>query len=286
METPLVTVYIPTYNRVALLKRAVESVCNQTYQNLEIIIVDDCSTDGTQQYLVQLSEKDNRIRYFLKESNSGACISRNIAINNASGKYITGLDDDDYFLSNRISTFVKNRYLLSQYKLLFTGLIFEKSKKRRKNYLIRPSKINISHLFYSNYIGNQVFCYTETLRSKGGFDENLVAWQDLDCWMSILKDGGHALYIHSYSYIVDDNDRVRITSGNKKLRIFEVYKYLIYKFGLTEKEAKIFSIALLGYDLEVKVKDLITAKLIHYFTFWFWYRFFSIYVKIIKSSFI
>ena len=63
-QSPLVTVYIPTYNRVDLLKRAVESVRNQTYTNLEIIIVDDCSTDNTQEYLKEISNLDQRIRYF------------------------------------------------------------------------------------------------------------------------------------------------------------------------------------------------------------------------------
>lgn len=64
---PLVTVYIPTFNRVELLKRAVESVRQQTYQNLEIIIVDDCSKDGTHEYLEDISKQDLRIRYFIKE---------------------------------------------------------------------------------------------------------------------------------------------------------------------------------------------------------------------------
>lgn len=103
---PLVTVYIPTFNRVELLKRAVESVRQQTYQNLEIIIVDDCSNDNTHGYLEEITKRDSRIRYFIKEKNSGACVSRNIAIDNAKGEFITGLDDDDYFLKNRIAEFI------------------------------------------------------------------------------------------------------------------------------------------------------------------------------------
>ncbi|HBM8534493.1 TPA: glycosyltransferase family 2 protein, partial [Escherichia coli] len=103
----LVTVYIPTFNRVELLKRAVNSVLRQTYKNIEVIIVDDASTDGTHNYLELISRKDNRVKYFIKQERSGACISRNIAIQNATGKYITGLDDDDYFLDTRIEDFVR-----------------------------------------------------------------------------------------------------------------------------------------------------------------------------------
>ena len=91
MMEPLISVYIPTYNRLELLKRAVQSVQNQTYKNFEIIIVDDNSSDGTQDFLVGLAKVDSRIRYFFKDKNSGACVSRNIAINLAQGELITGL---------------------------------------------------------------------------------------------------------------------------------------------------------------------------------------------------
>ena len=106
MEKFLVSVYIPTYNRLNLLKRAIESVRKQSYKNLEIIIVDDGSKDGTVEYLEAISKVDKRIIYFLKKKNTGACESRNIALKNASGYFITGLDDDDYFLENRIEKFV------------------------------------------------------------------------------------------------------------------------------------------------------------------------------------
>ncbi|MFP3339642.1 glycosyltransferase family 2 protein, partial [Micrococcus sp. SIMBA_131] len=66
-----------------------ESVQNQTYSNVEIIIVDDCSTDGTHDYLKEVVNQDSRVKYFLKEKNSGATISRNIVIQNAPGTYIT-----------------------------------------------------------------------------------------------------------------------------------------------------------------------------------------------------
>ena len=63
-DQPLVTVYIPTYNRCDLLQRAIESVRQQSHQNVEIIVVDDCSTDNTIEYLQKLSEQDTRVRFF------------------------------------------------------------------------------------------------------------------------------------------------------------------------------------------------------------------------------
>ncbi|PLL70465.1 hypothetical protein CWN62_29695, partial [Klebsiella pneumoniae] len=91
-DNPLVTIYIPTYNRLELLKRALNSVVNQTYKNLEIIVVDDNSSDGTQEFLKNFSKKDPRVSYILKTDNSGACVSRNLAIDKANGLFITGLD--------------------------------------------------------------------------------------------------------------------------------------------------------------------------------------------------
>lgn len=277
-KNPLVTVYIPTYNRVDLLKRAVDSVRNQTYENLEIIIVDDCSTDDTHQYLKEISDLDQRIRYFIKEKNSGACVSRNIAIKNALGEYITGLDDDDYFLEDRIRKFIDNIGLLQQYQFLFTGLIFEKANIRRNSSRNKPEIVNKDHLIYSNFVGNQIFCKTELIKKYGGFDEKLLAWQDLDCWLNILiKSKGEAKFIADYNYIVDDNDRVRITSQSKQGKILNVYEIITEKYEFNLNQRKIFSFNLRHYGIEVPLinglKNLQNRK--DFLEIWFWIRFFK-----------
>src|SRR5690606_27033547 len=158
-SNPLVTVYIPTYNRVELLKRAVESVRQQTYKNLEIIIVDDCSEDSTHEYLAEISKKDSRIKYFIKEKNSGACISRNLAIENAKGEFITGLDDDDYFLENRIEIFLKNKKKLNEYAFIYSIYIHKTSIGicKKKSEILKPRTINSRDLLSVNYVNNQIF---------------------------------------------------------------------------------------------------------------------------------
>ena len=92
----LVTIYIPTKNRLKLLNRAIESVKKQTYKDIEIIVVDDGSTDGTTEYLAQEINSGTLKAIFNKKS-LGACAARNKAIEMATGDFITGLDDDDYF---------------------------------------------------------------------------------------------------------------------------------------------------------------------------------------------
>lgn len=97
---PLISVIIPTYNRGSLILGAVNSVLNQTYRNIELLVVDDCSTDNTSQILENL--KDSRIKYIRLEKNSGACTARNKGIEYASGEFIAFNDSDDLWLPEKL----------------------------------------------------------------------------------------------------------------------------------------------------------------------------------------
>lgn len=247
-DQPLVTVYIPTYNRLELLKRAVKSVQDQTYQNLEVIIVDDCSTDGTQEYLIQLVAEDQRVRYFFKEKNSGACVSRNIAIENAKGEFITGLDDDDYFSNDRIEKFIKS--WSEDFVFIYSSYIVKRKKKTYKQgVLLCKGRIELNDILAHNYVGNQIFCKTQSLRNVKGFDEKLKMWQDYDCWYRLLKmSGKKAKLIRVHTYIIDmDHDYSRISEA-KINKIRETYVYFIDKHKLSIKEIILLSKNMIYYD--------------------------------------
>ena len=92
-ENPLVSVVIPTHNRAELLRRAIKSVLDQTYVNLEIIVVDDASSGNTHEVVADFG--DPRIRYIRHESNRGGSAARNTGIRAATGEFIAFLDDDD-----------------------------------------------------------------------------------------------------------------------------------------------------------------------------------------------
>src|ERR1700722_18236400 len=102
----LVSIYLPTKNREALLRRAVESVLTQSYTTLELIVVDDGSTDGTRRYLETVRTADSRVRVIRNETSLGAPLSRNLAIRDARGEFIAGLDDDDRVHPHRIASLV------------------------------------------------------------------------------------------------------------------------------------------------------------------------------------
>ena len=103
----LVSVCITTFNRKELLWLTLKSILDQTYKNIEIIIVDDCSIDGTQ-FLVEneILKLDPRIKYIRHTENNGLAFARNTAIFNAKGKYFTFCDDDDLLMPNYIEEFM------------------------------------------------------------------------------------------------------------------------------------------------------------------------------------
>jgi len=89
-----------------MLRKAVESVLSQTHAAVELIVVNDASTDGTEDYLRAKAARDNRLTYFSNSTPKGAPASRNIAIRASTGIFVTGLDDDDEFLPCRIAAFL------------------------------------------------------------------------------------------------------------------------------------------------------------------------------------
>lgn len=102
MQTDLVSIITPTYNCGRFIEETIRSVLAQTYQEWEMIIVDDCSTDNTSEVVNRLMAEDRRIRYFVNEHNSGAAVSRNKALREAKGRWIAFLDSDDLWLPEKL----------------------------------------------------------------------------------------------------------------------------------------------------------------------------------------
>ena len=99
-EAGLVSIILPSYNTASFIEETIQSVLNQTYTNWELIIVDDCSTDNTDEVLENI--KDSRIRYFKNDKNSGAAVSRNKALREAKGQWIAYLDSDDLWMPEKL----------------------------------------------------------------------------------------------------------------------------------------------------------------------------------------
>lgn len=104
MERGKVSIITPTYNCGAFIEETIRSVQHQTYRNWELIIVDDCSTDNTEEIVKQFLSEDSRIRYFRLDSSSGAAVARNVALRKVSGEWIAFLDSDDLWDDKKLET--------------------------------------------------------------------------------------------------------------------------------------------------------------------------------------
>lgn len=211
----LVTVYITSYNRREFLKRAIDSVLSQNYEYIEIIVADDGSVDGSQEYLIEL-EQLGVVTAILNTSGEsrGACFGRNKAISLAKGKFITGLDDDDYFEPWRIAKFIERWQVYDAQNRAFSALfdsVVEHRKVGKVDCYDTPV-VQYQKLRTSNLVGNQVFTLTDNLRDISGFDEQMPALQDWDTWLRLSQSKGDILNINSRSYIqIQDHGGVRIT---------------------------------------------------------------------------
>ena len=113
----MVSVIIPSYNREKTIERSIRSVLNQTYRDMEVWVIDDCSTDKTENVVAEIMQEDNRLKYHRLDSNSGACVARNVGLELASGEYIAFQDSDDEWMPNKleqqIEVMKKNNALIS-----------------------------------------------------------------------------------------------------------------------------------------------------------------------------
>lgn len=234
----LVTIIITTYNRSNLLSRAIESAINQTYENLEIIIVDDNSTDDTQRVIKKYIDKDLRIVNIKNIKQSGANFSRNEGILKAKGSFIAGLDDDDEFMPTRIARFI------DEYDANFAFITSLNILKDRMNIeYSKASSITTLQEIYTENITNQIFVKKQRLIDAGLFDLKLTAYQDYDMWIRLMLKYGSIKVVQEYLQIVHvDNNRKRITTDIRKRfsGYFNFYKKYRNIFPIEVRKDKLF----------------------------------------------
>ena len=186
---PIVSVIIPTFNRANLLISAIESVLSQTIKDFELIVVDDASTDDTQQKVAAID--DPRIRYIVQEKNLGECGTRNTGLDAAQGQYIAFLDSDDEWLPNKLEKQL-NVFKTAPDDL---GVVYSWLQViNDQGKIIRMRKPDISgdvkdYLIYKNLIGtpSTVMIKKECIEPGLKFDTNLRCCGDWDMWLRISK---------------------------------------------------------------------------------------------------
>jgi len=188
-ETPLVSIIIPAYNRAGFLKEAIKSVLAQTYKNIEVIVVDDGSTDNTPKLVKQFTDK--RIIY-LRQENKGASSARNKGIESARGNYIAFLDSDDIWLPQKIEKQLEI-FNISRCNpgLVYTGIQYmdyDGNLKKQKK-IIRFRGDILKRLLRKNIpgVGSTMLIKKECFEKCGLFDERLPSRTDLDMVIRISE---------------------------------------------------------------------------------------------------
>lgn len=184
-----VSIITPVYNSEKYLEFSINSVLQQTYQNWELRIVDDCSTDNSVEILKKYAELDKRIKPCFLRDNCGAGIARNKAIELAEGKIIAFLDSDDIWLPNKLKTHVT---FMSEMKAAFShtsyGFIDEEGKVVNKTFHVSNKAITYKDLLKRTEISCLTAMYDVDKIGKM-YMPDLRVKQDYALWLSILKRG-------------------------------------------------------------------------------------------------
>ncbi len=175
MIKDLVSVIIPTYNRASLIKRSIMSVLNQTYNNLELIIVDDGSTDNTEEIVKSI--KDERIVY-IKQPNKGACAARNNGIDYAKGEYIAFQDSDDVWHINKLERQLEALRKTEADIVFCVNVSYYNGKARVPNPIHKNGFIPKD--MPPIWIGTQTFLGKNVIFKDNKFDEEVKRWQDFE----------------------------------------------------------------------------------------------------------
>ena len=204
-EYPLVSVIIPTYNRKLIAEAAIKSVVMQDYNNIEIIVVDDGSTDGTFEYLTRCFPNIT----ILTQNNKGVSSARNLGIKNASGEWIALLDSDDIWLPQKLSIQMSYIEEKKHYSICHTSEIWFRNGVR-----VNPMQKHVDSsedLFRTSLklcviSSSSVIIHKEVFNKIGLYDESLEVCEDYDLWLRITSQ---------YKVLFLDRNLVKKYGGNK-----------------------------------------------------------------------
>jgi glycosyltransferase involved in cell wall biosynthesis len=224
---PLVTVVIPTYKRARqFLRRAIDSILQQSHQELEIIVIDDNIPDSahrleTEQLLAEYHHEP-RIKYLQNKQNLGGSLTRNVGINAANGEYITFLDDDDLYLPAKIETQLQ---LMEAHQLdmSFTDFRIHSIQDKLIDYRTYEGMSDWSKLALFKYhllhhiTGTNTYMYKrEALLNLGGFDD-LKMGQEFYLMLKTIDSGIRIGYLQEAHVINYVHPQERISNGQNKL---------------------------------------------------------------------
>ena len=224
MIDDLVSIIMPAYNAEKYIAEAIESVLKQTYRNWELIIVNDCSIDATEQIVKKYQEQDQRIRLCSLIKNKGVANARNTAIKNAVGRYLAFLDSDDMWLPEKLEKQIgfmkRNNYVFTYHQYRH----FASSDKVGEIVKI-PSQLDYKDALKGNSIGCLTVCLDKSKIKP--FIMPAQRHEDYITWLNILKENEIAAYGLQRDfgrYRVDSKDSVSANKLKSAVWTWKVYR--------------------------------------------------------------
>ena len=186
-----VSVLLPAYNAEKTIEEAVNSVLSQTYDNFELIIIDDASTDGTRDIIRELEKKDSRIKIIYNETNKGVLKTRLKGIQESFGKWIAFLDSDDIWAEDKLAKQVKLQQETASH-LVFTGSGYIDRNGVPLSWVLHaPPEVTYRQLLKQNVISNSSVMVMKDvfLHYTPISEDHRDIHEDFACWLLLLKDG-------------------------------------------------------------------------------------------------
>lgn len=255
-DEPLVSIITAAYNCSSTIGETITSVQQQTYQNWEMIIVNDASTDNTTEIVHAFMENDHRLKLYSLKENSGTAVARNTAIKYAHGRFIAFLDSDDLWKPQKLERQIAFM-LQKHYAFTFTAYeqFYHTSDKRRKVFTV-PKSINYRQYLRNTIIGNLTVIMDKEqitdLHVESGYLEDVLTW------MYYLKRGytAYGLNENLASYRVNLHSK----SGNKLENAKRYYRCLKDVQGLSAMECLYNEISYLFHAFKKRMFTVIAIN--------------------------
>lgn len=215
-----VSIIIPTYNRANILKKALDSVLQQSYQNIEVIVIDDGSTDATSTFIenyINANDLYKILRYY-KQVNRGPSAARNYGLEKSTGKYIIFFDSDDYMLPDRVHIQIK-AILENKADLCAASFRYNSNGVEHK---FKAPRLNNYYSFYRRrfLVGTQAWMFKKSvLKSVKGYNEAIRYYEDVDLILRLISFGIRMCHVEEVLTYYEDNSNDSLTQAKTNISI-------------------------------------------------------------------
>lgn len=204
---PLVSVIIPLYNMEEFVRETLRSVLTSSYRNIEVIVVDDGSTDASPRIVAAMAAQDARVM-LLQQENAGPSCARNKAVAASQGRYILPVDADNLLAPQFIAQAVRILETQPSVKVVRPTMEFIGDKQG----LWQLPEFSLALLARRNHIDTCALYRREDFDRVGGYCETIIAREDWDFWIAVLKDGGDVVRLPEVGYYY------RVRKQSKRIR--------------------------------------------------------------------